>query len=132
MLISIQNEREWAGFCTVFMEEPNLPQRPGFETNVQRVANRDMVDSYIAERFAALTRSEAADKLLAANVAFGFVNGLAELAAHPALRRITVETPQGPIDLPAPPAVFSDGPRVLGPVPEIGSHSTGIRSEFAA
>ena len=29
VLISIQNEREWAEFCAQFLDEPDLPQRPG-------------------------------------------------------------------------------------------------------
>ena len=40
VLISIQNEREWVEFCAHFLDEPDLPQREGFETNVIRVANR--------------------------------------------------------------------------------------------
>ena len=34
VLISIQNEREWAEFCARFLDEPDLPRRAGFETNV--------------------------------------------------------------------------------------------------
>ena len=30
VLIAIQNEREWASFCAHFLDEPNLPQKPGF------------------------------------------------------------------------------------------------------
>ncbi len=130
VLIAIQNEREWADFCARFMDEPDLPRREGFATNVTRVANRPEVDAYIAAKFAALTRPAAAAKLRAANTAYGFVNSIAELAAHPALRRATVETPNGPVAIAAPPALLSDGPRPLGPVPAIGAHSATIRAEF--
>ena len=131
VLISIQNEREWANFCARFMDDPDLPRRPGFETNVQRVANREVVDAAIGAMFATLDRDEAAAKLRAANTAFGFVNGLAELAVHPALRRQEVGTPNGPISIPSPPVRASDGPRALGPVPAIGAQSVAIRAEFA-
>jgi crotonobetainyl-CoA:carnitine CoA-transferase CaiB-like acyl-CoA transferase len=131
VLISIQNEREWASFCAGFLLEPDLPQRAGFETNVIRVANRPMVDAHVAAVFAGLTRDAAAARLRAANTAYGFVNGLAEFAAHPALRRVEVATPNGPVALAAPPAILSDGPRALGPVPAIGAHSAAIRAEFA-
>ena len=97
MLIAIQNEREWAEFCARFLDEPDLPQRAGFETNVSRVANRPVVDAHIAAVFARLTRDEAAAKLRAANTAYGFVNDVAALAHHPALRRATVETPNGEV-----------------------------------
>jgi len=81
VLIAIQNEREWRSFCTYFLEGPGLPQRPGFESNTARVGNRPDVDGAIASMFAALSRAEAAERLSAGNIAFGFVN---DLAARPA------------------------------------------------
>ena len=131
VLISIQNEREWKDFTAKFMLEPDLPTRPGFETNVERVANRGEVDAYIAKIFATLTRDQAAARLRTANTAYGFVNTVAEFSRHPALRRMTVQTPAGPIPIAAPPAIFSDAPRILGPVPALGEHSAAIRAEFA-
>lgn len=132
LLISIQNEREWEDFCARFMLEPALAQQAGFATNVIRVGNRAEVDAYIGKIFAGLTRDAAAARLRAANTAYGFVNGLPEFARHPALRPIAVATPNGPISIAAPPVIFSDGPRALGPVPEVGAQSKTIQAEFAA
>jgi crotonobetainyl-CoA:carnitine CoA-transferase CaiB-like acyl-CoA transferase len=132
VLISIQNEREWGAFCAKFLEEPGLPQRPGFETNVIRVAHRAMVDAHIGAVFARLDRAQAAAKLRAANTAFGFVNDVAAFAHHPALRRAVVATPNGEVSLAAPPVRHSDGERALGPVPAVGAQSAAIREEFAA
>ncbi|MGH7152718.1 MAG: CaiB/BaiF CoA transferase family protein, partial [Acetobacteraceae bacterium] len=132
VLIAIQNEREWAEFCRRFLEEPDLPARPGFETNVARVANREQVDEHIGKAFLRLGRAAASTKLRAANAAFGFVNDVAAFASHPALRRATVNTVNGPVSLAAPPVLTDDGPRALGPVPAIGAHSDVIRAEFAA
>jgi len=131
VLISIQNEREWVEFCVRFLEEPQLPQLEGFQTNVIRVANRTVVDARIAAAFARLSRTQAAERLRAANTAYGFVNDVAAFSRHPALRRATVDTPNGPVSLAAPPVLFSDGPRELGGVPAIGGHSAAIRAEFA-
>ena len=131
VLISIQNEREWVEFCAKFLEEPELPQREGYQTNVIRVAHRGEVDAHVAAAFAVLTREQAAAKLRAANTAYGFVNDVAAFAHHPALRRATVGTPNGPVSIAAPPVLFSDGARELGPVPGIGEHSAAIRAEFA-
>jgi itaconate CoA-transferase len=132
VLISIQNEREWVEFCTTFLQQPDLPQRPGFRVNVERVEHRAMVDAHVADTFASLTRAECAARLRAANTAFGFVNDLAGLARHPALRRLSVATPNGPVDVAAPPARFSDGERDYGPVPALGAHTEQVRAEFAA
>ena len=130
VLISIQNEREWANLCTHFMAEPDLPQRPGFTVNNDRVANRAEVDAHVAHRFAQLSRAECAALLTKAGTAFGFVNDVAAFSKHPALRRVVLETPNGPVPVAAPPALFSDGLRELGPVPALGQHSAAIRAEF--
>lgn len=130
ILISIQNEREWADFCAHFLEEPDLPARPGYESNVARVARREVVDAHVGEVFARLPADVAAKKLRAANTAFGFVNDVAGLARHPALRRIAVGTSSGTARIAAPPVVTSDGEAVLGHVPAIGEHTGAIREEF--
>jgi crotonobetainyl-CoA:carnitine CoA-transferase CaiB-like acyl-CoA transferase len=131
VLISIQNEREWADFCARFLDEPDLPLRPGYQSNVARVANRQEVDAHVGAAFARMTRDEAARKLRAANTAFGFVNDVAGLARHPALRRTPVVTPAGVVRLAAPPVIATDGEAALGPVPALGEHSAAIRAEFA-
>ncbi len=131
VLISIQNEREWAQFCAVFLEAPDLPKQPGFESNTVRVANRMMVDARVGEGFAALTRDQAAAKLRAANTAYGFVNDLAALSEHPALRRTPVAIPGGGVAHIVAPAVIRSGETLaLGPVPAIGQQSEAIRAEF--
>ncbi|GJD50615.1 Acetyl-CoA:oxalate CoA-transferase [Methylobacterium crusticola] len=130
VLISIQNEREWAAFCAGVLEAPDLAARPGYESNTVRVANRPVVDARVAEAFAALTRDEAAARLSAARTAYGFVNALADLVTHPALRRVTVETPNGPARIVAPPALIDGTARPLGSVPAIGQHDAAIRAEF--
>ena len=131
VLISIQNEREWVDFCARFLDQPDLPKQPGFETNVIRAANRAAVDAHVGATFATLTRDQAAAKLRAANTAYGFVNDVAAFSRHPALRRQTVQTPGGPVAIAAPP-VLRETTRDLGPVPAIGEHSAAIRADFSA
>ncbi len=131
VLISIQNEREWVGFCRDFLGEPDLPSQPGYDSNVARVANREAVDAHIAAAFARLGREEAAARLTAANTAFGFVNGVAEFARHPALRRIDVQTEGGPVSLAAPPVSHGGETRSYRAVPALGADSATIRAEFA-
>ncbi|MCG7362499.1 CoA transferase [Roseomonas sp. ACRSG] len=131
VLFSIQNEREWTKFCAGVLEQPGLPKQPGFESNNARVANRAAVDSRIAEVFAALTREEVAARLDAAGTAYGFVNEVADLVRHPALRRVDVATPGGLASIVAPPAIHDGAVPALGPVPGIGEHDALIRAEFA-
>ena len=131
VLISIQNEREWRRFCTNFLGDPDLPSRPGFESNNARVANRPAVDGLVAGAFAVLDRDGAALRLRAAGTAYGFVNGVLDLPRHPALRRVTVDTERGPASIVAPPALRDRRAPVLGPVPSIGQHTGTIRREFS-
>jgi itaconate CoA-transferase len=130
VLIAIQNEREWADFCAHFLQDAELAERPGFATNVARVAERARVDAHIGRVFAELTREDAAARLLAARTAFGFVNSVGDFAKHPALRLVEVATPNGSVALAAPPVLTSDGPQGLRPVPALGAQSAAIRAEF--
>jgi itaconate CoA-transferase len=133
VLISIQNEREWVTFCASFLDDPSLPSQAGFESNNIRVANRAVVDARVGQAFAALTRDDAAAKLRAANTAYGFVNDLAALSHHAALRRAPVVLPNGGVAEIVAPAVIRVGETLdLGAVPGIGQDSAAIRAEFGA
>ena len=132
VLISIQNEREWAAFCAGVLEQPSLARADDFNSNNARVANRESVDGLIGQVLGKLTRDAAAARLKAAGTAYGFVNTLADLATHPALVRAEVETPAGTARIVAPPVLIDGEVRPLGPVPAIGEHSTRIREEFRA
>ena len=131
VLISIQNEREWVTFCASFLDDPALPKQPGFESNNLRVANRAVVDARVGQAFAALTRDEAAAKLRASNTAYGFVNDLAALRHHPALRRTKVALPGGgTADIIAPAVIRTGETLGLGAVPAIGQNTETIKAEF--
>jgi crotonobetainyl-CoA:carnitine CoA-transferase CaiB-like acyl-CoA transferase len=132
VLIAIQNEREWAVFCAEVLGEPELAMRPGFDSNTARVAQRPAVDARVAEGLAAMTGEEARARLAQAGIAFGFVNGVADIGAHPALRRSPVQTPSGTASIVAPAAIHDGVTALLGPVPAIGAQSTAIRAEFAS
>ena len=117
ILISIQSDREWIKLCKVFLGDPGLGTDPRFASNVARVSNRAATDAVVSARFKDFTGDEAVEALLSADVAVARVNDMAGLAAHPHLRRITVDTPNGPVSYPAPGAVWDDESREYGPVP---------------
>ena len=130
VLISIQNEREWARFCKMVLGQPDLAAQPGFQDNTARVANRAAVDARVGATVGLLTRDQAAARFTAAGTAYGFVNGVADLGGHPALRRVGVDTPGGPASIIAPPAIRDGAMPQLGPVPAVGEHSEAIRRDF--
>ncbi|MFS4437781.1 CaiB/BaiF CoA transferase family protein [Paracoccaceae bacterium GXU_MW_L88] len=120
ILISIQSDREWRKLCDTFLGRPDMGTDPRFETNVARVANRAETDALIAARFADLHGGDAVEMLLEADVALARVNDMAGLSDHTELRRITVDTPNGPVSYPAPAVVFVGEERRYGAVPGIG------------
>ena len=132
ILIAVQNEREFARLCAEVLERPELPADPRFESNVARLDHRAEFDEIVAGAFRALDRAALLDRLRAAKIAFGEVNGVAGLARHPALARAWAETPGGPVALAAPPARVDGAARALGRVPGPGEHSAALRAEFAA
>lgn len=131
ILISIQNDREWRILAAAVMQDKALAADPNFATNVERVKRRAVTDGKVGASFGALTAGDLIARLTKADIAFARVNGPAELSSHPHLRRITVETPNGPVSLPSPPPVWAGETRHYGAVPAIGEHTEKIRKEFA-
>jgi len=131
ILISIQNEREWQRLCAGVLQEPGLADEPPFKDNVSRVKNRPALDARIGAVFGRLDVDELAGRLKAAQIAFGRVNTVAQFSRHPQLRRVAVETPNGIVELPAPPAQVAGETPTLGPVPKLNEHGDAIRREFA-
>ncbi|MCX7568130.1 CaiB/BaiF CoA-transferase family protein [Sulfitobacter sp. F26169L] len=119
VLISIQSDREWVKLCNDFLNDAALASDPRFATNVARVKNRDQTDAIVAAAFATYDAAEAIALLADANIALASVNDMAGLSGHAHLRRITVDSPNGPVSFPAPAAIFADETRSYGAVPAL-------------
>ncbi len=120
LLISIQSDREWVTFCTRFIGDAAAGRDPRFATNVARTRNRAETDALVARAFVRLDADAAIARLTEADVAFATVNDMAALSTHPHLRRITVETPAGPVSFPAPSVRVQGVERSYGAVPGLG------------
>jgi len=128
ILISIQSEREWKKLCAVVLGQPDLPNDPRLANVVERVRNRELTDRIVSESFAAQSRDELLKRLAEADIAFAEVNTMADLAVHPHLRRIEVETPKGTVSYAAPAAIVVGEPRHYGSVPGIGERPSIAKS----
>jgi itaconate CoA-transferase len=126
ILISIQSEREWKVFCAVVMADKALADDPRFCNMVVRVTNRAATDEVVGRLFASLTRDELIARLDKADIAYGEVNTTHDLATHPHLRRIEIDTPGGRVALPAPAPIFVGENRSYGAVPSVGAHTQSI------
>ena len=137
MVIAIQNEREWARFCAAILEAPALARDPRFAGHAARLANGPALDALIAAAFARHDMESLAAALHAARIACGRLNGVAELARHPQLRRQQVATPRGEVAVVAPPARHEapggdGGGDGQDAVPALDAHGPALRAEFAA
>lgn len=131
VLLSIQNEREWARLCTDMLSDAALATNPLFSSNVDRVKNCAALEAIIAVKFKDITREEAVTLLNEAGIACGRLSSMDDLVAHPQLRLTTVQSASGPIEMLAPGAKVKGIDLSLGPVPEIGEHTKSVANEFA-
>jgi crotonobetainyl-CoA:carnitine CoA-transferase CaiB-like acyl-CoA transferase len=106
ILVSVQNHREWQRFCEAVLENAALVDDARFATNQDRTRNKDELNAIINSVMSALSQEEAIARLTRADLAFARVNDVAALSRHSQLRRASVQTPVGPVDVVAPPATF--------------------------
>ena len=132
VLISIQNEREWARLAEEVLGDAGIATDPRFDSNNHRVANRDALEEIIAGVFASAPREDIIQRLTTAGIAFGRLTDLQDLTAHPQNRFITVQSDGGEIELMAPGFVTRGDTPSYGPVPALGQHSEAIRAEFGS
>jgi itaconate CoA-transferase len=128
VLISIQSDREWIVLCRDVLDQPELASDQRFTTNNDRVNHRAETDGLIGAAFAQFTKDEVETRLGRARIAYGNVNDVGGLSAHPHLRRIHVDHQHGGVSLPAPPA-RTDWEKT-GSVPRLNEHGDAIRKEF--
>lgn len=127
ILLSIQNEREWQNLCSGVLDQTELAADPRFATNAVRVENRVELDALVSARFAIQDAVTLRQRLDAASIAYGRLNDVAGFASHPHLGRFSVETGNGPVSLPVPPAGLPEGCRE---VPRVGEHTEAVKREF--
>lgn len=131
VLFSIQNEREWQMLCRDALGRPDLAIDPRFDSNSNRVQNRDALNREIVPIFASRQRDEMADLLRASKIAYGRVSTLDDVVSHPQNRYMTVDTPTGPVRMLAPGALMDGEVPAFGPVPALGADTERLRQEFA-
>ncbi|MCE0506566.1 CoA transferase [Roseivivax sp. GX 12232] len=131
MLLSIQNDREWAKLCAA-LGAPEMAEEPALATNTLRVENRARTDAFVAGEIAKRDREENIRLLEEARIAVGRLSDMQDVVEHPQNRFIEVETKGGPVSLLSPGAVVRAGaePKSYGPVPELDEHGEKLRGEF--
>ena len=132
ILISIQNEREWADFCRGVLRRPELLLDPRCANNAARVANRRFVDDAVGQVFAGLASATLIDRLTEAQTAFGNVNSVADLIEHPQFRTRPMTVQGRNVDVPASPWGVEWEAESFAPAPALDAQGSAIRAEFGA
>lgn len=134
VMLGLQNEREWAAFCTTVLEQPELAKDERFSSNSRRVENRDTLRALIIEAFSGLTADQVVQRLEQAQIANARVNDMHDVWNHPQLkarrRWSSVPTANGPVPALLPPGNNNNfSPRMDG-VPALGAHTELILQEL--
>jgi crotonobetainyl-CoA:carnitine CoA-transferase CaiB-like acyl-CoA transferase len=134
--LGLQNEREWAAFCTVVLERPQLTGDPRFVRNSKRVANHDQLREAIEAIFAGLSTDEVIGRLEQARIAYARMRTVEEFIDHPQLaardRWRDVESPVGPLTALLPPVTVAGREPRMDPIPALGQHTEDILRQLAA
>ena len=134
VMLGLQNEREWANFCSKVLGQPALATDARFAGNAQRVAARDALREIIVEAFRPLSAPQVVERLEAAQIANARVNTMHEVWAHPQLkargRWREIGSPAGPLPALLPPGSWNDGAPRMDPVPALGEHTDALLAEL--
>jgi crotonobetainyl-CoA:carnitine CoA-transferase CaiB-like acyl-CoA transferase len=123
LVLSIQNEREWARLCGTALQDEALMRDERCVDNATRVAHRAFVDGRVQDGLAKLTYAAASARLNDAGIAFAPVSTVADLARHPDLRTQSIRLGAAQVQLPAVPGL--NKPSDLK-VPALGEHTNEV------
>ena len=130
ILISIQNEREWSSLCSLVLKKTDLIEKDSFSNNSNRVINRNRLDQIINDVFGSMSRKDIIKRLQDADIAYGQLSTVEDLADHPQSNFISVQTSEGEISLLSPGAVITGEEVTFGKVPFLGEHTNKIKNEY--
>src|SRR3990167_7354626 len=86
VMLGLQNEREWKGFCEGVLKDAGLASDPRFDSNARRNEHRDALASIILGVFGKLSTQQVVQRLDEAQIANARMNDMTELWAHPQLK----------------------------------------------
>ena len=128
--LGLQNEREWAQFCRIVLEQPEMATDPRFDSNAKRVANREALHAMIDAVFSQLTIDQVIARLDRAQIANARMNEMQEFWDHPQLqareRWREIGSPVGPLKALLPPVTMRDVEPRMDPIPAPGEQTEPI------
>jgi len=134
VMLGLQNEREWAQFCEIVLENPALAQDDRFDRNFKRNEKRTELLEIIDACFSQMTAEQLIVRLEKAQIANARLNDMEGLWKHEQLKarhRFTeVGTPNGTVAALLPPGLNDSYDYRMDPVPAVGEHTNAILTEL--
>jgi itaconate CoA-transferase len=134
IMLGLQNEREWAVFCSKVLRQPELASDPRYNSNALRSSARKELYALIVGVFAGLTAEQVIERLDEAQIANAHMNDMHDLWEHAQLkarhRWTEVATPAGPVPALLPPGQPNGYAPRMDPVPALGQHTDAILGEL--
>ena len=135
VFFGIQNEREWAKFCEVVLQDTSVATDPRFNSGVARVQNRPALHEVINSTFAAHTNEEILARLDEAGIANAQLRDMRDFSSHPQLearkRWREVVLPNGDTARSLlPPVTAQSYEPAMGPIPALGADTDSVLAEF--
>ena len=134
VMLGLQNEREWAKFCDVVLENPALANDARFDQNFKRNEKREELLAIIDQCFSKLTTEQVIVKLEKAQIANARLNDMKGLWNHQQLKErerwVNVDTPAGSIPALLPPGLNNSYDYRMDPIPSVGEHTDAILQEL--
>jgi itaconate CoA-transferase len=134
VILGLQNEREWAVFCSAVLGRPEVRTDPRFATQAMRRQNRPALTGMIEDFFSDKTSLEVAALLDAAGIANGRLNAPIDVWNHVQFsardRWREVGTEAGAVRALLPPFTFPDEEAAMGDVPSVGQHTDEVLGEI--
>jgi len=130
IVISVQNEREWADFCQIVLQRPDLLSDERCVNNAARVQNRAFVDGVVSEIFGQLPSGDLIDRLTTAQTAFGQINSVHDLISHSQLRTRRMPVHGKEVEVPASPWLMEWDTERFSQAPDLNAHGAALRKEF--
>jgi len=131
IVISIQNEREWVDFCTLVLRRPDLLLDERCQSNALRVKHREFVDGTVADIFDKVPSGEMIDRLTEAQTAFGQINSVHDLIAHPQLKTKRMKVQGKDVEVPVSPWLGPWDTETFAEAPQLNEHGYRLRTEFS-
>jgi len=134
VIFGLQNEREWAIFCTKVLERPDVQTDPRFATQHARRENRVTLTALIEDYFGTMTSLEVVKKLDDNGIANGRLNEAKDVWDHVQFssrgKWREINTEAGAVRALLPPFEFTDQEAVVGDVPALGQHTNEVLGEL--